>query len=716
MNKKLVTATVAGAMAFGVFGLQEQISHADNHEFDLTVLHTNDTHASLDNVAKRVSLVKQLKAENPNNLLLDAGDVFSGTLYFNEFQGLADLEFMNLMGYDAMVFGNHEFDLGGPEGNAELAEFVKGAEFPFVASNVDFSMDTNFEGLQNDIYTGEFSNGEIYNGIIKEVNGEQVGIFGLTTEETSGIASPGPVTFSNYITAAEEAVAAFEEAGVNKIIALTHIGFDDSANFDNDKLLAENVPGIDIIVGGHTHSQLDEPYVYDGNEELTLVVQTGANNSNLGQLDVTFDAEGAITNYAGTLYDVAEAEEDAEAAELLAPYKEAIADLQEESTGAVSEVFLDGTRGLGGVRTAETNLGNLITDGMLAKAKSIDEDTVIALQNGGGIRASIDAGDITIGEALTVLPFGNDLAIMNLSGAEILEALEHSVSQYPNENGAFLHVAGMEFSFDPSMEAGSRVQDVMIWMGDEAVALEEDMMYKVATNVFTAKGGDNYTVFAEAYADGRVSEPGYRDYETFIEHVTSLDEVAPMTEGRITALTPFGDVQADSWFQPYVADLYYDGVIKGKTETTFLPYGTLTRSQAASLLVRSLGLEATEDAPFSDLGNVADETKAEIAAAYEAGIVMGKDGKFMPYQPVSRSQLALMIYRAYNLDEETPYTPNAVDYFNDVERYDAETQNAVSTMFELGIANGYGDEYRPANSSTRSQAAKMISIFLDFYE
>ncbi|MBM7577806.1 5'-nucleotidase C-terminal domain-containing protein [Jeotgalibacillus terrae] len=708
MKKKLLMTSVAGAMAVSVFGFQAAETHADNHEFELRVLHTNDTHANLDNVAKRVKLVKDLKAEMPeNNLLLDAGDVFSGTLYFNEFFGQADLAFMNLMGYDAMTFGNHEFDKGTNAGHPELSAFVQGAEFPFVASNVDFSGDTNFDGLQSMDYTAEFENGEIYNGIIKEVNGEKVGIFGLTTQETENISSPESVTFSNYITAAEEAVAEFEAAGVNKIIALTHIGYNDNAALDNDRVLAQEVEGIDIIVGGHTHFKLDEPEKIGD----TLIVQTEGDNKQLGQLDVTFDDEGVVSSYEGMLHDVRElTEEDTEAAEMLVPYSEAVEDLKNEVTGGESEVFLQGTREE--VRTGETNLGNLITDAMLDKAQSIDQDTVIALQNGGGIRASIPAGEITLGEVLTVMPFGNDLAIMELSGAEILEALEHSVSQYPTPAGAFLHVAGMQFAFDPSMEAGSRVQEAYVWMGDEAVMIEEDEMYKVATNVFTAKGGDDFEVFAEAYADGRVSEPGFRDYETFAEYIAELGTFAPEEENRIVALTPFEDVMTDNWYQSYVADLYYGGILNGKTDTMFDSLGTLSRAQAASLIVRSLELTTEEEASFSDLENVAESTQAEIAAAAANGIVNGIDGEFRPYEPVTRSQLALMLYRAYMVDGDE-FTPESTDYFSDVEGWGEETNNAVSFVYETGIASGYGDQYRPLAFSTRAQAAKMISVFLD---
>ncbi|WP_404405004.1 5'-nucleotidase C-terminal domain-containing protein [Jeotgalibacillus malaysiensis] len=734
MKKKLLMTSVAGAMAVSVFGFQAAETHADNHEFELRVLHTNDTHANLNNVAKRVKLVKELKAEMPdNNLLLDAGDVFSGTLYFQEFKGLADLEFMNLMGYDAMVFGNHEFDLGEDSGNEALANFVKGADFPFVATNVDFSEDTFFDGLQKNEYTKEFANGEVYNGVIKEVNGEEVGIFGLTTEDTVGIASPGPVTFSNYIEAAEEAVAAFEAAGVNKIIALTHIGFNDSAAVDNDMMLAQEVEGIDIIVGGHTHTEIMPPYLYDERTEPTVIVQADANNKFLGQLDVTFDANGVLTeDYTGTLHEIEKVEgEDAEAAALLAPYKEQVDELmmQPVSNGEVdaeATVFLDGLRktdnNFGGVRLAETNLGNLIADGMLRKAQEFESDTVMAIQNGGGIRSSIDEGTITLGEVATVLTFNNDLAVMDLYGSEILAALEHGVRDYPGEQGAFLHVAGMKFVFDPSEEPGSRVTEAYVMVDGEEVAIDSEEMYKVATNAFTAKGGDNFDMLAAAYEEGRALELGVRDTETLAEQMLYLQEttgeVAPIEEGRIIALTPFEDVSPANWFQPYVADLYYQKVkgseqrvLSGKTATMFDSLGTLSRAQAASLIVRSLNLTTDEAASFSDLDNVAEATQAEIAAAAASGIVKGIDGEFRPYAPVTRSQLALMLNRAYNLGNDA-YTPESTDYFTDV-RGDGETANAVAFVYENGIASGYGDEYRPFAYSTRAQASKMLSIFLD---
>jgi 5'-nucleotidase / UDP-sugar diphosphatase len=509
-----------------------QAKEVQDGPFNLSIMHTNDTHGHIEDVAKRATAIEEVRAEKPDSLLLDAGDVFSGTLYFNEFLGQADLEFMNYLGYDAMTFGNHEFDLGAsPEGHKALADFIKGAEFPFVSANVDFTKDELFTGLQHSEISDAAEDGQIYNGIVKEIDGEKVGIFGLTTEETPEISSTGAVEFSDYIEEATEAVEAFEDQGINKIVALTHIGYDDSLEFDNDLELAKQVDGIDVIVGGHTHSTLDEPTFNEDGEEPTVIVQTGEYGNALGTLDVEFNENGVITNYVGELVTVADKEANAEVLEMLKPYSEKIESTKNESIGVEAVSVLDGVRE--NVRTKETNLGNLITDGMLAKAKTINPDTVVALTNGGGIRESIDAGDITVGEILTVMPFGNSLGIMNLTGAEIKAALEHSVSVAPTASGAFLQVSGLNFTYDSSKPAGERVVSVKINNGTDYVALDEDASYFVATNTFTAKGGDGYDMFKKAYEEGRVSEPGFVDYEMFSEYLQTLPTVDPVVEDRI---------------------------------------------------------------------------------------------------------------------------------------------------------------------------------------
>nr|WP_256371002.1 5'-nucleotidase C-terminal domain-containing protein [Psychrobacillus sp. OK028] len=582
------------------------VTPINNANFELSIMHFNDTHAHLDNAAKRVTAVNEVRAAKPNSLLLDAGDVFSGTLYFNEFKGLADLEFMNLMKVDAMTFGNHEFDLGSsPEGHKALADFIKAANFPFVSANVDFSKDELFTGLFNTKIAEKPEKANIYSGIVKEVNGEKVGIFGLTTAETKDISSPGNITFSNYIEDAKKMVAEFEKLGVNKIVAITHIGYDDNPAVDNDMELAKAVKGIDVIVGGHSHTQLDKPVLVNGNAQPTLIVQAYQYADFLGTLDVTFDKDGVIVEHAGKLIKIADKAEDPAAAELLKKYSSKIDSIKNEPTGATAVNALDNPRSSNGgqsVRSNETPLGNLITDGMLKKAREYNKDVIMAFQNGGGIRAAIDQGLITVGEVITVLPFGNTLATMKLTGAEIKAAFEISFKESPKENGGFLHVSGAKVKYDSTKPVGQRVVSIAYKNTDGTYTdIQNDQNYTVATNAFTAKGGDGYTVLAKAYAEGRVTDLGLSDWENLREHLVSLVNVDPKVEGRIVDVKdekpdneyPGGDIPAKDFSGTPIAPKVYNGdvtvsvtnvaflgnaVIKGNLIITGTPSNNITLS------------------------------------------------------------------------------------------------------------------------------------------
>lgn len=519
------------------------ISRADGllNYYQLMVMHTNDTHAYLAKSPFRATAVQELRESYDNTLLLDAGDVFSGDLYFNLFQGQADLPIMNYMGYDAMTFGNHEFDLGDDtKGHEELAAFVKGAEFPMLGGNLDFSKDPAMKSLEIQGFTDMPVDGKSQYGTILTVNGHKVGVFGLTTLETPTIASTASVKFLDYIKSAEAAVKYFESKGVNKIIALSHLGFDDNVAFDNDKELAKRVEGIDLIVGGHTHSELKEGFVSEAFDAPTLIVQAKQYGDLLGTADIIFNKDGHIVEHAAELIatnkDTFEA--DAEVESILKPFADAVAAKKAEPTTAVADIALpaprlNDTNTTDSVRRNEALLGNLIADAFLASGKAINPAVQLSFTNGGGIRAGIDAGPITVGEVLTVMPFGNALGIIELSGAEIKAALELSISQYPKESGGFLHIAGMKYTFDSTKPAGERIVSVEVMQGSEYVALDLQKMYFAATNTFTAKGGDNYAMLGAASAEGRLSEPGIVDFQMFIDYIESLDNVNPTIEGRI---------------------------------------------------------------------------------------------------------------------------------------------------------------------------------------
>lgn len=514
--------------------------------FTLSIIHTNDTHAHLDNIARRVQAVKEIRGKKKNVLLVDTGDVFTGTLYFNEFKGQADLAFMNMMEYDAMTFGNHEFDLGAsPEGHRALVDFIKGAQFPFVTANINFSKDDKFAGLFSDQITSEPERRKIYRGIIKEFTEEKIGIFGLTTMETPKISNPRNVKFENYLSEAKKTVKAFQKMGINKIILLSHLGFEDNGRKGSDLTLAKKVDGIDIIVGGHSHTELKEPVIVDRNEkgekkDPTVIVQAGSRNKYTGLVNVKFDQRGVVRKASGKLLKTENFEPDPEAEELLRQYQAELKESVGKETGVILEKTLENPRLEGpgkpgiSVRNSETVLGNLVADSILYKAREMDKKVALAVQHGGGIRAEIPAGPVTTGDIVTVLPYSNTLSVVTMTGAELKAALETSLKKYPDEYSGFLQIAGGRVKFDSTKPAGERVINVYVKNKKGEYKLVKDTKtYKVATNFFIAKGGDGHDVFKALYEAGKVKELNVLDWEALRDYMMQLKTVPEKTEDRI---------------------------------------------------------------------------------------------------------------------------------------------------------------------------------------
>ena len=527
-KKPLFGVLSTAALAMGIAAAAPATPAEAAGDFDLTIMHTNDTHAHLDNAPRRLTAIEEIRAARQNTILLDAGDVFSGTLFFNKYKGKADVQFMNMMDYDAMVPGNHEFD----EGPKTFSEFVKQTKFPIVSSNIDYSKDPDLSPLYKDEMAMTGDDGTIYPAVILDVNGEKVGVFGLTIESTDELSSPGEtISFQNHKEQAEKMVAMFKEKGINKIIALTHLGKTVEVE------LAKSVEGIDVVVGGHSHTRLEEAVEVNEFEDPTLVVQAFQYSEVLGDLQVTFDEEGVLTDWDDKLLELGSKssyEADPEAEELYDELKEPLVEIEKKVVGE-SDVFLDGEHG--SVRTSETNLGNLITDGMLAKAQEFT-DATIAITNGGGIRESIDKGPITLGEVLTTMPFGNNLVTLDLTGQEIIESLEHGVSGVETEEGRFAQVSGLKYSFDKDLPSGSRILDVNVKTENGYEDIDPEAMYTVATNAYIAEGGDGYDAMGKAAEDGRIEELYLIDYEVFTEYLDEIGTVKAKDEARI--------VEADS--------------------------------------------------------------------------------------------------------------------------------------------------------------------------
>ncbi|SNS97801.1 bifunctional metallophosphatase/5'-nucleotidase [Antarctobacter heliothermus] len=502
------------------------IAGAAQADYSLTILHTNDFHARFEPISKydsgcsaedntagecfggsarMITAINAAKARTNNHILVDGGDQFQGTLFYTYYKGKLAAEMMNLMGYDGMTVGNHEFD-DGPE---VLRGFMDALEFPILMSNADVSGEPLLAGA-------------LMKSTVIERGGEKLGLIGLTPQDTDELASPGDnIIFTDPSDAVQGEVDKLTEMGVNKIIVLSHSGY------GVDQRVAENTTGVDVIVGGHSNTLLGDmdgaagayPTVVNG----VQIVQAYAYGKFLGELNVTFDDAGEVISAEGApiLIDASVTEDDAVKARIA----EAAAPLEEIRNKVVAESAeaIDGSRDV--CRAMECSMGNLVADAMLDRVKAQGIDVAIA--NSGGLRSSIDAGEVTMGEVLTVLPFQNTLSTFQITGATLVEALENGVSQVEEGAGRFPQVAGMTFTADLTAEPGSRISDVMVG----GAPVEMDKVYGAVSNNYVRNGGDGYAMFKDAenaYDFG----PDLADVTA--EYLAKDGAYQPYTDGRIT--------------------------------------------------------------------------------------------------------------------------------------------------------------------------------------
>ena len=507
--------------------------------FSLTLLHTNDTHARVDGQdgiggsARLATVINQYRATNNNVMLVDAGDQFQGTLFYRLYKADIITQTMNLLGYDAMTIGNHEFD----DGPAQLARLISGVNFPVVSANIDASAEPALAGL-------------IAPSTVVTINGEQIGVVGVTTQETPILSSPGPnVHFSDEVAAVQAAVDQFTAQGINKVVALTHIGYVE------DMALAQAVHGVDIIVGGHSHTFVYTPDTAPVNGDIpagpyptvvngtdgnpTLVVTAFQWSRYLGHLDVTFDSNGVASSWSGDpIFLGASVEKDPTMQALVDSYRAGVDELRNTFIGETTVALPILVGGQQICRAGECLMGNMVADAILRRVNMMDPNTHydIAIENGGGMRAPIDVGPISIGEVLEVLPFGNTIATLGLRGSDVVAALENGVSRVGlGSNGRFPQVSGLRFKFNLKFPVGSRVSDVEVFNGTSYEPIEPDRVYNVATNNFMRTGGDGYTVFRDNGINPYDFGPPLED--AVMDYITVNSPISPMIEGRITQVT-----------------------------------------------------------------------------------------------------------------------------------------------------------------------------------
>ncbi|XP_013419065.1 5'-nucleotidase [Lingula anatina] len=480
--------------------------------FDLTILHTNDVHAHIEQfdkyggrcsedeaavgqcfggVARRTTKINEIRNSERNVILLDAGDQWQGTLWFSIYHGLAATHFMNRLGYDAMVLGNHEFD----NGVSGVQSLIGNASFPVVAANIDASKVPELQGL-------------IKKSHVLSVSGERIGIVGFAHSKTPSLSYPGDLIFTDEVEAVQAEVDKLTSQGINKIIGLGHAGF-----IVNQKV-AELVTGLDIVVGGHSHKFLysgpppsretpvgDYPMIItqpSGSEVLFVTAYHYAKY--LGHLHVTFDPAGIITSWNGNpiLLDNSIPEDNAMLIEL-EPWKKKVAEFGAEKIGS-SLVALDTE----GCISRECSLGNFVADALVHAFLQPSQDKTrwtnvsIGFWNGGGIRSSFDIGDILVSDVLSIFPFGNGVDIVQINGSALWAIMEHSVFNMESGRGRFLQISGLRVVYDVSKPVGSRVVSLDVRCADcvvpEFKPLVETQLYNVATSTFLLGGGDGYEV------------------------------------------------------------------------------------------------------------------------------------------------------------------------------------------------------------------------------
>ncbi|MCG7408685.1 5'-nucleotidase C-terminal domain-containing protein [Paenibacillus sp. ACRRX] len=471
----------------------------------LTIGHTNDVHGHIMDdeknkemgYAKLATLMKSLKAENPNTMLVDAGDMIQGTIYVNLSKGEAATKLVNPLGYDFMVAGNHEFDFG----HEQLVKVSKMFQFPVLGANV---FDAKGELLLKPY-------------VIKEIEGKKFAFLGLITEETPIVTHPDNVKglkFLNPVTVAKEWVPKLQQMA-DQVIIVSHSGLTE------DREIAKQVKGVDLIIGGHSHTKLSTPEVVNG----VYIVQDWEYSKSLGRVDMYYH-NGEVVHFSGGLIEYnKDTKPDEETAARVAELQKHTDTLLSEKI-AKTAVKLEGDRTK--IRAEGTNLGNLIADAMLERTRSMPGfEADVALTNGGGIRTTIQAGDITKRNLYDVLPFPNTLAVVEAKGSELRAALESGVSEIESGAGRFPQIAGMTFTFDMKLKAGSRVSDVKVG----GKALDDNKTYRVATNDFIIAGGDGYSMLKKDALN-----TGVTLYEVVEDYIIKKGDLSPADDGRINKL------------------------------------------------------------------------------------------------------------------------------------------------------------------------------------
>ena len=521
IRKIICIAAVLALLATVFTGCKLDPKPAPGVTAEIVLLHTNDTHgraAGNESDIIGIDRIAAIHAGLPNSLLLDAGDALHGLPLATLLRGSDIIALMNAAGYDAMAVGNHEFNYGW----ARLRELRDMADFPMLASNIKEG-----GGLPLDDTT------------IIEVAGVKVGLFGLTTESCAQLVMPANMeglTFEDAVATAKAKAADLRGQGALVVVALCHLGCVPCEGGTLTPALAKAVPEIDVIIDGHSHTEIPEGMTENG----VLIAQAGENGHNLGKVTIALE-NGEITAKTASLIGFDEARNtapdeavSARLAEIAAEQEVILKEPVGESKDAMSAARAPG------VRTQEMPLGNLVADAYREAAA-----TEIAVANGGDIRADLKAGVVTKGDIVSVLPFGNTLMVKTVTPAQLRAALENGVSGIvldaggkidveQSPQGRFLQVSGFRFSYDPAAPVGQRIVSVTLDDGTELALDDTVTQLRLAGTNYVMTGGDSYTMLGELPIERELCAAD----EALAAYIGLHTPAAAPETGRISVLLP----------------------------------------------------------------------------------------------------------------------------------------------------------------------------------
>lgn len=683
----------------------------DNFDGKTVILHSNDVHGAIAGYANMAALAADYEAKGAKVIIADAGDFSQGTVYVSSSKGADAVNMMNAAGYDIATLGNHEFDYG----YAQLTDNLKSAKFDVVCCNI-LDADGNLVFAPSKVV---------------DVDGVKIGFIGVNTPESQTKANPALIKGLKWLAGADMVKAVQAEADkladtVDVTIVLSHLGVDDSSVPNTSYDLLKGLNGVDFIIDGHSHT------VMTAGDNKEPIQSTGTAFKNIGVV-VIDNAKKAIESN-----ELVEITKDSAKDETVAAAAQAIIDKIDAEYGEVfakSDVDLNGEKsvdanGVFGNRDGETNLGDLITDSMIWQVKqnldgiTVPAENIVAITNGGGIRAAIAKGDITKKDVNTVLPFGNTIAVVYVTGAELIEALEASTYCSPaSAIGGFPQVAGIEMTVDPdkAYDANEETYPGSTYYGPKTInrvtidsingkAFDEKATYAVITNNFLAAGGDTYYAFASASAQFDTGIPLDEALMSYIADelngVVGQQYAGP--QGRV--IYPHThDTELRNDKAPTCTEDGYTGDMVCKICGRVMEKGEPIEATGHDFENGHGTCNTCGFAPFSDIAN--SGYCDYIVVGWAAGIVGGyPDGTFRPNNEVTRGQFITMLWRACG----EPEAENTELSFTDAANIPDDYKAAVAWGVEAGIIYGYGDNtFRHGTPISRAQMATFSYRLMD---